>query len=104
MFSKILIANRGEIALRIIRACKELGIATVAVSRCGTRACARNGDIGNPPANDTPPSNPGRPLRWRIDAETRAYSLETKGAARPYTTYGGLLKQPDKQEAAYERA
>lgn len=31
MFKKILIANRGEIALRIIRACKELGIKTVAV-------------------------------------------------------------------------
>lgn len=31
MFKKILIANRGEIALRIIRACKELGISTVAV-------------------------------------------------------------------------
>ena len=31
MLNKILIANRGEIALRIIRACKELGIATVAV-------------------------------------------------------------------------
>ena len=31
MFNKILIANRGEIALRIIRACKELGIQTVAV-------------------------------------------------------------------------
>ena len=31
MFSKVLIANRGEVALRIARACKELGIATVAV-------------------------------------------------------------------------
>ena len=31
MFKKILIANRGEIALRIIYACKELGIKTVAV-------------------------------------------------------------------------
>jgi acetyl-CoA carboxylase biotin carboxylase subunit len=31
MFNKILIANRGEIAIRIMRACKELGIPTVAV-------------------------------------------------------------------------
>ena len=31
MFQRILVANRGEIALRVIRACKEMGIETVAV-------------------------------------------------------------------------
>ena len=59
MFEKILIANRGEIALRILRACKELGIPTVAVHSTAdadamhVRLAEESVCIGPPPARDS---------------------------------------------------
>src|SRR6266508_4491379 len=59
MFDKILIANRGEIALRVLRACKELGIPTVAVHATAdakamhVRLADESVCIGPPPARDS---------------------------------------------------
>src|SRR5438445_4169890 len=59
MFEKVLIANRGEIALRIHRACREMGIKTVAVhstadaSAMNVRLADETVCVGPPPARDS---------------------------------------------------
>jgi len=59
MFEKILIANRGEVALRILRACREMGIATVVVHSTAdadamyVRLADESVCIGPPPSRDS---------------------------------------------------
>ena len=59
MFKKVLIANRGEIAVRVIRACRELGLKTVAVFSTADRTAlhAQIADeavcIGGPATKDS---------------------------------------------------
>src|SRR5437868_3890251 len=59
MFEKVLIANRGEIALRVNRACKEMGIATVAIHSTAdadsmhVRLADESVCVGPPPASQS---------------------------------------------------
>jgi acetyl-CoA carboxylase biotin carboxylase subunit len=90
MFKKVLIANRGEIALRVIRACKELGIQTVAVYSEADREClhVRFADddvcIGRPPSRDSYLSIP------RIIA-----AAEITGADAIHPGYGFLAENAE---------
>ena len=98
MFQKILIANRGEIALRIQRACRELGIPTVAVHSTAdaeamhVRLADESVCIGPPPARDSYLNMPAilsaaqhhrrrrDPSRLRLPLRERRFRRDGRGA------------------------
>ncbi len=90
LFRKVLIANRGEIALRILRACRELGIATVAVHSTAdaTAMHVRLADesvcIGPPPASES-----------YLNALSILAAAEITGADAIHPGYGFLAENAD---------
>jgi acetyl-CoA carboxylase, biotin carboxylase subunit len=89
-FKKVLVANRGEIALRVIRACRELGLSTVAVysTADGDSAAVREADesvcIGPAPA-----------LRSYQNAAAITEAALQAGADAVHPGYGFLSEDPD---------
>ncbi len=97
MFKKILIANRGEIAARIIRACHELGIGTVAVfsdadgDALHTRLADKAANIGPPP--------PGQSY---LRGDKLIQVAQDTGCQAIHPGYGFLSEAPDFAQAVRE--
>jgi acetyl-CoA carboxylase biotin carboxylase subunit len=90
LFKKILVANRGEIALRIIRACKELGIATVAVS---SEADAQSLHVRF--ADEDVCIGPSRSQDSYLDPKRIISAADVTNADAIHPGYGFLAENPD---------
>ena len=97
LFRKVLIANRGEIAVRIIRACRELGLETVAIfsdvdrNAMHVRYATEAYHIGAPPARDS---------YLRIDKLLDIATKADVDAIHP--GYGFLAERPDFAQACLD--
>src|SRR3989337_1114253 len=97
MFSKILIANRGEIALRIIRACKELGIKTVAV-----HSTADANSLHVRFADESICIGPPESVRSYLHIPSIISAAEITGAVAIHPGYGFLSENADFAERVEE--
>ncbi len=89
MFSKVLIANRGEIALRAIRACKELGIKTVAVY-----SEADENSVHVRLADESVCIGPPEPSKSYLDIPSIMSAAEVSMVDAIYPGYGFLAENP----------
>ena len=89
MFKKVLIANRGEIALRVIRACRELGIKTIAIYSEADKECLHKRF-----ADEAVCIGPATATQSFLDSKRIIAAAELTNAEAIHPGYGFLAENP----------